>query len=72
MFGVLQGDRGNFRYSPPAAAGRNEAGKCIWIVQAYGAATVTFTLKEFMTTGNGSVVLYPESSPGDTLLNPFT
>ena len=72
--GLFQGDNGKFDYFPVAAVdGGYSPENCIWLVQAYGATEIQFTLQAFLPVGiNSTVILYPDTAPGETDLNPVT
>ena len=45
----------------------------VWVVQAYGATQIQFTMDEFLPDGDDDVViLYPERTTGQTDLSPTT
>lgn len=69
--GILEGDTGKFRYSPPAAGGENLARNCVWLVRASEATKILLTFSEILTSDDQGLILYPESSSTvDAILSP--
>ena len=71
--GLLEGENGKFDYSQGAKVDEQNWAKCVWLVQAYGATQIQFTLDEFLPVGNDeALILYPERMPGQIDLNTTT
>ena len=69
--GLLEGENGKFDYSQEAKGDDQNWGKCVWLVQAYGATQIQFTLDEFLPVGSDeTVILYPDRIPGQIDLTP--
>ena len=71
--GLLEGENGKFSYDERAVMDGQDQQKCVWLVQAYGAMQIRFTLDELSPAVEDNIlILYPEGTPGQAHLSPAT
>lgn len=70
--GILEGDNGNFQFSPSPRPDGIHVQNCIWLLRATGASKLLLTFNELVTSGNNALILYPEAVSKGTIASPIT